>query len=285
MDKLRSLLAVVDRVEHDVAVLDKAVFLARHFGATVELMLGDSTQACAFANLCAAKKYDEVTLFSMFRGTEPMQDIILRRVLTARPDLVVKASAGSHPLRRWTRDDNDWPLAHECPVPLLLVRERPWTEPLHFAAAVDVADREAESATRAILQAGSFLTLATRGHLDVLYSERERADEARRIALAGKVAKLLREVHVGPERLQTFEGTPEVTLSPLLAARGYDVVLLSAVPHRDGIAASWSSLTSQLADVTPGDVLLVPCGALATPTGIESHLLRQQRPYEKQQFV
>ena len=33
------------------------------------------------------------------------------------PDLVIKAPAGTHPLRRWALNANDWQLAHECPVP------------------------------------------------------------------------------------------------------------------------------------------------------------------------
>lgn len=285
MDKLRSILAVVETPDRDAAVVEKAVVLARAFGAKVEIMLADSTQACAFSTLCKQKGFAEVTLFSMFRGAESMHDIIVRRVMDARPDIVIKAPAGSHPLRRCTAEDNDWHLANECPVPLLLVRDRPWSKPMRFAAAVDVSDSETEAVTRAILQVGGFLTLGTRGHLDVLYSERERADDAKRMALAARVAQLVREFHVGSERLQIFDGAPELTLRPLISAREYDVVLLGAVTHRPGLVASLFSLTSRLSEATNGDVLLVQPSQRSPSRAITGASLRQQRPHEQEEFV
>jgi hypothetical protein len=156
---------------------------------------------------------------------------------------------------------------------------------MRLAAAVDVSDREAESVTRATLQVAGFLTLGTQGHLDVLYSERERSDDVKRMALAVKVAQLVREFHVGSEHLQILDGAPELTLRPLIAGREYDVVLLGAFSHRAGMAANWSSLTSELAEATPGDVLLVHAVDRARRAVAPAGLPREQGAYEKQQFV
>jgi hypothetical protein len=166
------------------------------------------------------------------------------------PDLVIKAPSGSHPLRRWTLGANDWELAFECPVPVMLAGDCAWSEPVRFAAAVDVADDVAVRFARSILHTAGFLALGCHGLLDVLYSEREQRDETVRMQRAVTLGQLVREFHVGSERLQMFNGTPEERLVPLIAAREYDVLVLGAMSHR-------FSLSSKLVDASNGDVVLV----------------------------
>ena len=118
-------------------------------------------------------------------------------------------------------------------MPLMLVDRKPWADPMRFAAAVDVSDAEAARKLRArILHAAGFLALGCRGFLDVLYTEREQHDDALRMERAVRLAQLVREFHVGSERLQMFDGAPEKRLPPLIAARQYDVLVLGAVTHR-----------------------------------------------------
>ena len=57
-----------------------------------------------------------------------------------------------------------------------------------------------------ILHTAGFLALGCHGNLDILYSEREQHDETVRMERAVKLAQLVREFHVGCERLQMFDG-------------------------------------------------------------------------------
>jgi hypothetical protein len=226
MDKLTSILAVVSDAAHSAAVLDKAIFLARCFDARVELLETDRA------------------------------DTVLERLAGKAVDLVIKPPASEHPLRRWTFEANDRRLVQLSPVPVLLVRSRPWTRPPRFAAAVDVADRESEALARGILQAAGFLSLGAAGYLDVLYAERERHDERLRMERAVKLASLVREFRVGGESLRMVEGPPEKKLPSMLAQQHYDVLVLGAVTRRTGLSAL-QPLNAALAEATGGDLLLV----------------------------
>jgi universal stress protein E len=193
-------------------------------------------------------------------------------------DLVIKAPAGNHPMRRWTFTSNDWKLANECPVPLLLVRDAAWNEPPRFAAAVDMADEEDSSIARGILRVSAFLTLGCRATLDILYCEREQRHEPGSVARSMRLAELVREHPAGRERIQLHFGMPEKILPPTLAALRYDVLVLGAGRQDGGFKGRFGGMTSRLVEATRGDVLLVK--ADDGPVARRSHempALREQR--------
>jgi len=278
MEKLTSILAVVEELEPGVAVLEKAVKLARRFGAHVELLIADDTQLSSFASRCAALDYGNLTLFSAHRDEESLHELIVRRVAARGADLVIKPPAGTHPLRRWALGENDWQLACECPVPVMLAGAGAWSEPVRFAAAVDVADEGAVRFARSILHTAGFLALGCRGHLDVLYTEREQRDETLRMQRAVTLAQLVREFHIGTERLQMFTGAPEERLMPVIAAREYDVLVLGAVSHRSGVANSFECLSSKLVDASKCDVVLVKANLREPAKASEAWVTRGATP-------
>lgn len=286
MEKVTRILAIVERPAQGAVVLEKAVAIARRFGASVELMFGETAMAVGLAKLCDVMGYREVLLSSIHLGQQPLHELILRRVLETHPDLVIKAPAGSHPIRRWTLDDNDWQLASECPVPVLLVRDGKWAQPVRFAAAVDVSDEDTTALARSILHTAGFFAMGFQGHVDILYSERERDDEALRMARAVKLAQLVREFHVGCERIQVFTGEPRDVLPPLVAARQYDVLVLGAQSRQTGIQSIFGGTNSLMLEATESDVVLVKA---PVPEFMDrkarSSSFREQRPDERQQFV
>jgi nucleotide-binding universal stress UspA family protein len=149
-----------------------------------------------------------------------------------------------------------------------------------------VSDHETTIVARGILQAAGFLALGLHGNLDILYSEREERDETLRMERAVKIAQLVREFHVGCERLQMFDGTPEKRLPPLLAARQYDLLVLGAVSHRDGQSFGIEDLSSTLVDATPGDVVLVKASSAVTnASGGRATLVRQQVSQQCEELV
>src|SRR6185369_12031701 len=200
LDKLTSILAVIDPADESRHVVAKAMVLARHFRARVELFLCDSERAYTLrhtydaaglleanrASVAGGLQYlesirrsiaEDVTVTTHVAASSPLYEAIVQRVLEARPDLVIKSAAGHHPLQRFTLDANDWQLARTCPVPLMLTRGRPWSAAGRFAAAVDVSGAGSGSLARSILQTAGFLTLGCGGQLDVVYSESDGADQ------------------------------------------------------------------------------------------------------------
>ncbi|HET9475312.1 MAG TPA: universal stress protein [Steroidobacteraceae bacterium] len=257
MEKLTTIFAVVEHPDSGRGVLDKAVTLARQFDARVELLVIQPQRRTAFLPDSAALEYPHITVRAVPRAAESLPAILLREVRDRQPDLLIKAPAGAHALRRWALAANDWQLSQQCPVPLMLASAKRWANPVRLAASVDVSDPCNLDIAGSVLHAAGLLALGCHGSLDVLYTEREQEDEFIRMERAVRLAQLVREFHVGCERLQMFEGAPDKRLPPLFAARQYDLLVLGSVSHRRAPGESIRSLTSRLAESTTGDVLLV----------------------------
>ena len=257
MEKLTSILAVLEEPATAGMVVHKAAALAQAFDARLEVLAIEPLTTAGIASHCTALDYPHITIRSVPLWGHCLSTVILREVRERQPDLVVKFRAGRHPLRRLALAESDWRLSRECPVPLMLVEARAWATPMRFAAAVDVSDEPTLRVARSIVHTAGFLALGSRGNLDILYTERELDDESLRMQRAVKLSRLVREFHVGCERLQMFDGTPERSLPPLIAARQYDVLLLGAMSHRTGLTEAICPLTARLVDATSGDVVLV----------------------------
>lgn len=251
MDKLTSILAVAPHPQDEGDVFfSKVMTVARAFDARVTLLVCDPAHLAAFAALHG----DEIRVCGA-GGGHVSEEVVARMARSTGADLIVKRAAGRHPLRRVTFGPSDWQLAHDSPVPLLLLRDKPWSIPPKFAAAVDMA--EGGSLLRSILHDGGFLALGCHAPIDVLYSEREERDERLRMERAVRLAQIVREFHVGFERLEILTGEPERTLAPLIASRGYDVLALGSHLAAAGMNALTGSLSARLIECFDGDVLFI----------------------------
>jgi hypothetical protein len=255
MEKLTSILTVIQDLDSDGAVLDKSIVLARNFRARLELLLRRPLQLDACLARCATSGLDQVT--RCIASGDRLGEAILRRMRRSPADLVVKRLAHEDAAHHSWFSPSDNSLAESCPAPLLLVRDRAWAAEPRFAAAVDISNRDTEAVTRGILHASGFLAQGCEAWLDVLYTEREQHDQALRMERAVHLARLVREFHVGGERLQLFDGPPEKTLTALLRMRQYDVLVVGANSRRLALSSAFATLTSALVDSTAGDVLLV----------------------------
>jgi universal stress protein E len=286
MDKLTSIMAVVDREGQNRHVLAKAMVLARHFHAKVELFLCDSEHAYALRHtydsrgvatareVCLAETRtfleslrlsiaaDDVPISTFAACESPLYEGIVQRVLQGCPDLVIKAAAGEHPMRRLTLDANDWQLARTCPVPLMLTRGRPWKPQPRFAAAIDVSDQETAGLARAILDTSEYFALGCQAELEVLYSERGGVEAPAREA---SLRKLTHDAGVKDMNVHVLKGEPEETLAGFASERNYDALVLGALTHRKGPATLVGTLTSRLVDALACDFILVKPGAYSCP--------------------
>ncbi len=134
MDKLTSILAVIDPADESRHVVAKAMVLARHFRARLELFLCDSEYAYSLrhaydsAGVAEARRTcltngqrfldairrslaEDVSITTHVACASPLYEAVVHRVRETRPDLVIKSAAGHHPMQRFTLDANDWQLA------------------------------------------------------------------------------------------------------------------------------------------------------------------------------
>ncbi|MBC8026385.1 MAG: hypothetical protein H7Y89_10360 [Steroidobacteraceae bacterium] len=263
--KLRRILAIVECDDDAPIVLEKALSLARLCGARVEAVVTDAAQMRSVMKLCSSLNDDQILVSCVYRGAGPLAELVLNRMDTSTPDLIVKSPDISDPM-----------LVAESAVPVLIARTQPWnhTTP-RIAVVVEAADNAQLESSRATLAAATRLALDCRGNLDILYSEPELDDETVRMERAVKVAKLSREVNSGYGRLQMFSGAPHVRLPPLIAARNYDVLVLGARIHS----------AHRFADATCADIMFVRAAvhAEARMAARRPDSRRQQRAHQLQQ--
>ena len=67
----------------------------------------------------------------------PAHRSLVERIAATQPSLVIKSTSHHNRLARIFLANEDWELVRHCPVPLLLVKGLPWSEPPIFVVAVD----------------------------------------------------------------------------------------------------------------------------------------------------
>jgi universal stress protein E len=288
MQKLNSILVVLDRRRSPRHLLAKAMVLARHFHAKVELFLCDSEHAYALrhaydasgvqkardACVTDARAFlesirlsvtaDDVPITTYAACESPLYEGIVQRVLESCPDLLIKEVGGEEFGGRSSFDANDWHLARTCPVPVMLTRGQPWRPDPRFAAALDVSEHETPGLASAIAGSSEYLAAGCHAELEFIYSERakEAGGRAEHLATLNAVAE---QSHVLPARVHVLEGEPETTLPCFARSRNYDVLILGALTHRKGVADLVGTLTSKLVDALDCDLVLVKPGAYSSP--------------------
>ena len=289
MEKLTSILIVLDHSSRDAALLDKSLILAREFGARVELFCCDAEfeytlrhvydargrtetrEACVrhmreylqqLSDRLAAQHVD----ISIDAACEsPLYEGIIRKAYRNAPDLVMKAAALERCEGRGALDVNDWQLVRTCPVPLLLSLGRVWPRRPRFAAAIDVSEEETPGVAEMILRTAEYLRAGCQGELDILFGERIDIDEKTREEHAATLRRLGRKLHSGADRIQIIAGDPALTVPALGLEQHHDVFVLGALTHHAGPAALVGTFTAELMNTLTSDFLLVRSGDFVSP--------------------
>jgi universal stress protein E len=270
MQKLRRILVIVDHDQQPLQDVRKAIEIARHWGAHVELFRCEAEQAYVLDHRydregvdrartdCAARalrQLRELRASAEGAGVEisvdaecqsPLYEGIVRKVLHSAVDLVIKRAA---------TDSNDWQLMRTCPATLMLTRGRVWQPRPRFAAAVDVSEAETAGLPKSVLQCAQLLAAGWHAALDVIYGEA--AESSGASAHLAQLNRLCAEGGVAPESRHVVHGEPHVSLARFVGRRGYDVMILGALAHRTGESAQVGSLTSRLLEAIESDFVLV----------------------------
>ena len=82
-----------------------------------------------------------------------------------------------------------------------------------------------------------------------------------------------------------FDGAPEQTLPPLVAARQYDVLVLGAQSDEPVLKNIFGATNSRLVQATEGDVVLVKAQGRETGIRRRNQSLREERVHESEQFA
>lgn len=193
---IRKILVNVEADKDCTHLIDKAIRLAEGSGAKVELF-----RCCFNASLRNSYLFDKEALLKaehsfLHRAEAELEEIaerfkvlnididfdvcwarhhaefIVRKILRYQPDIVLHQIEQHTRLGHYLFDQADWHLIRECPVPLLLVKKKAWSDGGHIAASVDPF-HECDSPAaldRLILDQASRLAQTIEGDLKVLHS-------------------------------------------------------------------------------------------------------------------
>jgi universal stress protein E len=161
MKRLDRILAVIDPTSFAQPALDKGKFLARQFGATLELFICDYdpslngrpffdteklrelreefiTERVEFLEERADElRAEGIAIETHVHWDNPVFKGIVRRVQESSPDLVLKDTHHHSAIRRTLLSNTDWSLIRACPAPLLLAKPGEWHESPRIVAALD----------------------------------------------------------------------------------------------------------------------------------------------------
>lgn len=190
MNRLETLLVLLDRRTAMSPALTRGVALARRTGATLTILRCDHDalvdaaaerlpppelqllQQRHLANrgawlppLLTQWRCEGLTVRGEIAWTPTPHETLIDRVMTHQPDLVIKdIGQEGEP----TPTDTDWQVLRLCPVPLMLVRPDAPPLPTHLAAAIDPSGHSPQSG-EATLCAAQCLSRACHGEVDLLH--------------------------------------------------------------------------------------------------------------------
>ena len=261
---------VVERHDPAHQALNRALVLARHLHARLDLLLfdGDYVEAAAVAvpgreqarqrNERSARDYLEALRGSIDApgveitidvvGGSTLADAVVHKVLNRCPDLVIRCA---HTDGRGEFARGDMRLVQVCPAPVLLTSGRPWHARPHLAAVVDLRDRHSLESTRAVTAMGARLCEGCAGELDILYEDpglAEGVGEGGSTAgpvhdeLLRRLSEICAQGGVDEEHLHAVAPAEAASLARLVESRGFDV-LIHAVPDPQPAGAARSGAT------------------------------------------
>ena len=277
MEPLSCILLLVERGDRVHEGLNKALLVARHFHARLELFLCDTERygpfrpgnAAALARThasCVAEGRDYLqslrkTILApdIAIATEAVCELSLQEGVEAKlkrtlVNLIVKATEAS---RRDTRARGaaDWSAVAMCAAPLLLTRGRSWRPIPRFAAIIPPREPGACDFEPTTADRGETLAAGCGAQLDLLVTDPAPTQVAEADSLLGAQRHYRAARPTSRGRMRCVRDSPPGALPEFVVEHDYDLIVLGKPPI--GREAALASLAGRVLGTTAGDVVLM----------------------------
>jgi len=296
MLKLKNVAVVLDPQQEQQPALDKVLTLARLADFDITLISAEYTQYLVegyyfdaidlptlrqeflderkqtLENLAGPLRDKGLTVDTLSVWGHPAYEVVIREAIKLGADLMVQHTRQHSALSRMILTHNDWQLVRCCPMPLLLVKEKPWKQRPAILAAVDPKHtrHKPQELDRKILRIATDLAELTEGDTFVMHSYSQ-------IPLSGNYLKQAREEHrrAFEELLSEFdipesqchltEEAAEFALSELERDLQADVVVMGAISRSILSDVFIGNTTEKVLDFLECDVMIVKPDGFETP--------------------
>lgn len=289
----RTILAVVDpRATEEQPVLERAAWLAARAGADLELFACEYDSDIDAGHVATVwipeagarerlllqhrQRLEELAKPLRARGLSvtvdvawdyPLGEAVLRKVAARSPWLVAKDTFHHNIVQRTLLSNSDWHLIRNCPVPLLLVKQRKIADRPSVFAAVDPLhehDKPAEL-DDAIVRFAEALARSARGELHVVHSFAppmglqlppevvKLIENQHREAMAG----FLRAHRVPAGNVHLIEGLAHECLQVTADKHRADFMIMGAVARRGLRKLCIGSTAERTLDRLPCDLVII----------------------------
>lgn len=294
MSPVKHILVVIHQfAQGHQAAVDKAAFLARCTGASVELLVCKTTpdaDASADARPGEARQPDS-RLYALLEGFaggiraqgskvsiqiirgQSLHGSVLDYVSRSDADLLIKDTHHHSLAKRTLLRNTDWYLAHRCPVPVLLTKARQWAPLPVVMAALGPNNTRASAAqlNHQILNYAASLAGALESDLHVIHTyvpvalARARSSplepatdlEVEHAYERGQIEGAASHYGVTAAHLHIEMGTPERCLPDSVVEYHADVIVIGASLHGRWHRMIIGSTASSVLESLPCDVLIV----------------------------
>ena len=294
----RRILVVIDPTAHAQPALDKAVRIALRCGSNLELYVCDVEQGMpeSWAGSTRAHEYRELRRQRLLgdllalagpltgRGLHvdtvcewhaPLEQGIGHHVIRTQPDLVVKETHRHEPLPRVNVSHTDWNLIRQVPVPLLLVRARPWPAAVRVSAALDPCHPAERPVTLDETIVGDARSLAgvLGGTLDLFHVLQAPPHLPGEVVTAEQKARAHAHARHAVEQLShgmsaathLVEGTVTEGLQRLVAEHHPDVLVIGTVARPHSAHAAAGGTAARVLEQVGCDLLVVKPPGFVSP--------------------
>lgn len=296
MLNLKQVLVVVDPEQEEQPALDKVLALEKLADFDITLLSCGYTQYLVegyyfdaidlptlrqeflderkdtLERLAAPLRENGLNVETVSVWAHPSYEATVREAVKRNADLVVQHTRQHSALSRMLLTHNDWQLVRCCPMPLLLVKEKPWKERPALLAAVDPkhARHKPAGLDHKILDIATDLSKLLGGDVFVVHSYNQ-------IPLSGKYLKeaeqehkrafeeLLADYDIPKSQQHLSDEAPEFSLSELERDLQADIVIMGAISRSIVSEVFIGSTTEKVLDFLECDVLIVKPEGFETP--------------------
>lgn len=299
MNPIHNILAIVDPTAREQPAVAKGALLAEKFGARLDLFICD-TPAARNVRLAQhlrespgapleqlAPWLESIAQPLRVRGLDVMTEVsaadaldtaLLERVKHTCADLVIKDTHHHTIARRTFLTNTDWELIRGCPVPLLLVKQTPWSAAHRIGAAVDPGhmDDKPRLLDRCILEEAGRFAEALGGEVHALHAYipatvvaaaiavpplvidvPAEALEAERKAKLNELTALTSDFRVPAEHIHLETGGTSEALCHLALRCDIDIMAMGAISRRGLKRILIGSTAETILEQLPCDLLVV----------------------------
>lgn len=300
MLNLKKALVVIDPDSEHQPALDKVLVLEKYINLEIKLIACDYTQYLvegyyfdavdlprlreeylqerkeALESMAAGLREQGLNVETEAFWAHPGYETIVREAVNYEADLVVQHTRRHAAISRMFLSHDDWQLVRCCPVPLLLVKEKPWQETPIILSAVDPKHSRHKpiGLDHKILSIATDMAKLVEGELHVMHSYSQ-------VPLSGTYPKQAREEHEKafatlmadfdvPEMQQhLMDEAPEFSLKQLEKELGADLVIMGAISRNILSDVFIGNTTEKVLDYLEGDVLVVKPDDFKTPVKLK----------------